>query len=155
MKRFFQVLTLVLASVFLSSCMQIEDVELGKIEGAKILNANLKALEAELAVRIKNPNGFGFTVTKSDLDLTLNGKKLGKVNLKNKVHVNAKSDESHTFTITSDLSESGVGGLPALMGIVQSRSPKIKLSGYLKVRTYLFFSKRIPVDIEQTIPLGR
>jgi LEA14-like dessication related protein len=115
----------------------------------------MKELEAEFSVRIKNDNSFGFTVTKSDLDLSLNGKKLGKVKLKDKVHVRAKSDDPHTFTIKSDLSESGAGGLPALLSIIQSRSPKVKLVGYLKVRSFLFFSKKIPVDIEQSIPLGK
>lgn len=139
----------------LLSCGEIKEVEFGRIENAKILNANMKALEVEFAVRIKNPNNFGFTVTKSDLDLSINGKKLGEVNLKEKVHIKADSDQPYTFTITSDLSESGAGGLPALMGIIQSRSPRVRLKGDLKVRSFLFFSKKIPVDVEQAIPLGR
>lgn len=153
--RLIQSFLLVFVMTALISCGEIEEVEFGKIENAKILNADLKALEAEFGVRIKNPNSFGFTVTKSDLDLSINGKKLGKVNLKKKVHINANSDDAHTFTITSDLSESGAGGLPALMSIIQSRSPRIKLKGHLKVRSFLFFSKKIPVDVEQAIPLGR
>ncbi len=146
---------LILAVTSLVSCGEIKDVEFGKIEQARILNANIKALEAEFMVQIKNPNNFGFTVTKSDLDLSINGKKLGKVKLKNNVHIKANSNEAQTFTITSDLSESGAGGLPALMSIIQSRSPRIRLQGHLKVRSFLFFSKKIPVDVEQAIPLGK
>jgi LEA14-like dessication related protein len=147
-----------LLSIFLFtaiSCGDIKEVEFGKIESARLLNTNIKELEAELSVRIKNANSFGFTVTKSDLNLSVNGKSLGKVKLKDNVHVKGNSDEPHTFTIKSDLSESGLGGLPALMSIIQSRSPRVKLEGYLKVRTFLFFSKKIPVDIEQSIPLGK
>lgn len=149
------ILIAMFAAICLTGCGQMEEVKFGKIQGAKLINADLKKLQAEFQVVITNPNSFGFTVTKSDMDLSLNGKKLGKVKLSDRVHIKAKSDEPYTFKIESDLSESGMGGLPALLGLIQSKSPRVKLQGHLKVRTFLFFSKKIPVDVEQVIPLGK
>lgn len=153
--RKYILLLLVVGASVLTGCGTIEEVTFGKMQNARLVNADMKALEAEFTVNIKNENKFGFTVTKSDLELSLNGSRLGKVKLKKKVRVKAKSDDPHTFRVKADLSEAGVAGIPALLGLIQSKSPRVKLKGDLKVRTFLFFSKKVPVDVEQVIPLGK
>lgn len=137
----------------LTSCKDYQDVEIMGIESTRILELDSKGIEVELSMRVKNPNGFGFTVTGTDMDCTLNGVKVGKLDLEDNIRVKAKSEDLHTFRVKSDFSNAMAGGIASLIGLLQKKSATVNLKGDLKVRSYFFFRKRFPVDLTEKIPL--
>lgn len=138
----------------LTSCKNYQQISVSKIESARIIEMNTKGVEVELTLKVKNPNSFGFTVTGTDMIASVNGITLGNVDLEDKVRVKARSEDTHTFRIKSDFSQSLAGGLLSLATILQKKTATVNLKGDLKVRSYFFFRKRYPIDLTERIPLS-
>ena len=150
MKRFFFLSIIALLGV---SC-NMQPIEIGKVESTKIISLNQKGIEVELGVKIKNPNGFGFKIYESDLNVTVNGTPMGKAELKNNVKIKANSDEVHLFTIKSNFSNLLSGGLGALFTLSQSKSLDVAVKGEIKAGNF-FMKKKYPVDLKQTISMNK
>ncbi len=143
---------LLCSSIFIS-CGDYQDVTFMGIENVKVTSMSQQGVEAEITVRIKNPNNRSFTIYKSDLDATLNGMDAGKANLSKNVRIKANSEQTYIFNIQSDFSSISLNDLPKLMALAKSKNAKIGLKGNLKAGK-LFIKKSFPVDIAKNVPLS-
>lgn len=137
----------------LSSCGEFQEVTFSGLESMKLIKVSQQGAEAEMVVKIKNPNKSAFTIYKSDLDVTLNGITGGKAHLSENVKIKGNSEQSYTFTIKSDFSSISLGDLPKLLSLAKSKNIKVGLKGNLKVGKFLV-KKSYPVDMSESIPLG-
>lgn len=137
----------------LSSCGEFQEVTFSGLESMKLIKVSQQGAEAEMVVKIKNPNKSAFTIYKSDLDVTLNGITGGKAHLSENVKIKGNSEQSYTFTIKSDFSSISLGDLPKLLSLANSKNIKVGLKGNLKVGKFLV-KKSYPVDMSESIPLG-
>lgn len=144
---------LILFSLSFTSCRELKEVSFNGVESAKIVSATPKGLEALIAVKIKNDNKIGFKVYKSGFDVTVNGVNLGKMYISEKIKIKANSEKTYTFKLKSDFANQNIS-LPQLMSLATSKSLKINIKGELKGGA-LFYKKRFPIAITETVPLGK
>jgi LEA14-like dessication related protein len=146
---------ILLCFVFLfSSCMGWKDIDISKIEQVRLVKMDNDGIDAAIDVKINNPNNFGFTVYKSDLQVKLNNNVIGKARLTKNIRIKANSEQTYTFTVKGKLDNllSGSGGLFGLIAIAASKSATIGLNGNIKAGRF-FYKKDIPIDRKQNVPL--
>src|SRR4051812_32754773 len=122
MKKFILVITCLFA---LTSCGEFQEVTFSGIENMKLTKVSQQGAEAEMTVKIKNPNKTAFKIYKSDFDVTLNGIKGGKASLTDNIRIKGNSEESYTFKIKSDFSSISMTDLPQLMTLARSKNIRI------------------------------
>ncbi len=145
---FFTLLSFIL---FISSC-KIAPVFVSKIEGSKIISLDQKGIKAEIYVRIKNPNNFGFRILKTSFDCELNDMPVGKAHLKKKIRVKANSDDVHTFIVESDFSGLSLKDITKIIGLATAKSVKVHVKGTFKVAKFIF-KKEFPFDVTETVKM--
>ena len=139
--------------ILLTSCGEFKEVTFSGLESMKLIKVSQQGAEAEMVVKIKNPNKSAFTIYKSDLDVTLNGITGGKAHLTKNVKIKGNSEQTYTFTIKSDFSSISLGDLPKLMSLATSKNIRVGLKGNLKVGKFLV-KKSYPVEMSENVPLG-
>jgi LEA14-like dessication related protein len=144
----------ILLAISIFSCKSYEEVSIGKAEGMRLTNYSQKGIEAQVGIRIKNPNRFGFAVYKSNLQVNLDGADVGEAKLKHKVRVKPTSDDVHYFDLGADFSKLSPLDYAKLITIVQKRSVNATIKGEIKVGN-LFYKKKIPINISQRIDLNK
>ena len=158
-RRFYLSKGIAVVGVFLffcfafSSCGDFKDVTLNGIENIKLTNLSQKNVEALIAVRIKNPNNFSFTIFKSDIDVTLSGINAGIAHITDNVRIKANSEEEYTFKIKSDFSNLNLTDMTKIISMALSKNVTIGLKGNL-IGGKLFVKHSYPVDLTQNVPLS-
>jgi LEA14-like dessication related protein len=146
--RLFLCVFLLSGFLFISGCGQFQEVEITEISGVKILKITEKGVDMEIGMKIKNPNGYAFTVFPSSFDIKLSGTDLGTANLQQSEKVNANSEDVHTFRISTTFDKLMEGGLASLLAIFGKNHSEIEIKGNLKVGRFIF-RKSIPIDRKQ------
>ncbi len=142
-------------AIFLSSCGGIKPLSISDIESVKMSGMRGANIVVEATFRVKNPNGLGFTVKASDMDLYANGSLVGKAALKDNIKIARKSDKSYVVNIEANLAQLMFNGLMNFASISKSGKAKIRMKGELKVSKFLFIKKKFPVDMEKSVNLGK
>lgn len=148
--KFIQILLL---SILFASCAEYKDVQVTKIDQARITKMDKDGVIAEIDVRIKNPNNIGFKIFRSDVDVILNDNSLGKAKLKKKIRIKANAEETYTFIVGGKFDNLiGAGGLGGLISMATSKSANITFKGTITAGKF-FYRKKFPIDNKQRIPL--
>ena len=144
---------ILLAVVFsLSSCAFYKDVELVEVVDIKVVNFMPNLIEAEVTLKVDNPNWYAITLTQSDVDVYVNEKAMGKVELSEKVKIKAKSTETKTLLLKGN--PDGAGDfLSNMIGLLFSNSANFQAKGHVKGRA-LMISREVPVDLTEAIDLN-
>jgi LEA14-like dessication related protein len=130
-----------------------QPITFNNVENAKLGAVSQTGVEADITVRIKNPNHVSVTVYKSEMELSLNGVNVGKAYISQNVRIKGNSEEPYTFKIKADFSKLSLAELPKLISIALSKNAKIGLKGNLKGGK-LFMKKSFPVCVTQSVSLG-
>lgn len=152
MKKYTFIL-LIFGTTLLSSCSDFQEVTFSGIESMKLTKISQQGAEAEMVVKIKNPNKAAFTIYRSDFDVSLNGINGGKAHLSDNVKIKANSEQTYIFKIKSDFSAISLNDLPKLMSLASSKKMLVGLKGNLMVGK-LFVKKSYPVEMSESVPLG-
>lgn len=132
------------------SCTPYQSLECTAINGFDVKQINASGIEADVFVKIKNPNRWGFTVYKSSFDVTYSGIKLGKAVLNNKVKIKANEEKVYGFHISSDFKDITISQVMTLVGGGFKNDFQLKgilYAGKFGVR------KGFPVDLSDHIKL--
>lgn len=151
MRKTFFYLLLVCCFSF-ASC-RIQPISFSGVENTKLGALSQKGVEADITVRIKNPNSLSVTIYKSEFDLFLNGLSVGKAAIAKKVKIKGNTEASYTFKIKSDFSKLTLNELPQLLSIALTKNAKIGLKGEIKGGKF-FIKKKFPVEVNQSVPLS-
>ncbi len=138
---------------FFASC-KFEEVTVSKVEDFKIISLGAEGIEAEISLRIKNPNKYGFSVYSSDLNVQLNGTDIGKAVILNKVKIKKKSEDIHKVIVKSTFSQALTGGLSVLTSTLGRKSATIAVKGEIKAGK-VFYKKTFPVDVKEKVRLTK
>jgi LEA14-like dessication related protein len=138
--------------VAFSSC-KFKEVEFKKVESFKLLKTDNKGAIVELFILLKNPNNMSITVSDLDMNVMVNQTNIGKINLEQKVKINARSEKAHRFVIKANYSDIAVGGFSSLLSIIMSKKVNISCNGNIKAKA-LGVSKTMPVDFKGDVPLS-
>lgn len=138
----FKILAIV-ASLFFLSCKEFKEIQVTNVEGFNLTKMTLENLEAQVQVKIKNPNSKSFTIYPSEFDVVFGGMHLGKAKLNKKVRIHANSEDVYSFKLNSKLSE--INPLDALNLLNMGGQANIVVKGDLKVGK-IYFKKKFPVN---------
>lgn len=141
-------LLLVLSTV---SC-KITEVNVGDVQNMQILEMDKNKMCFKLDLPIKNTNNFKFKITKVNLDVTLNNSDLGKVKRINKIKVPANSNQVHSFQFEASYKDLMKNPYSLLGGLLKNKAD-LKVNGFIKVKAFLFISKKIDINENNTTKL--
>lgn len=140
-------------SILLTGC-EIKPVEIGNIEGAKLIELTGKHVSLEISIPVKNPNNFAFKIKDINMDIKLNDTKVGKVKKVDKIVVPANSNDVHNFLIEVEFSELLTGALSLFSSLMKGKV-KIGLKGHFKVGAFMILTKKIEIDEERVVNLSK
>lgn len=135
---------------FISSCAELQPCTITSIDSPKLNKLSREGIDAELSMRIKNPNQIGVVVFPSQFEGSVNGINIGKVNLTKKVRIKATSDEVQSFKIMADFSKLGLSDITKILPVVSSGNITITLKGHIKAGKW-YYKKKFPVEFSRTI----
>lgn len=141
---------LFLSVIFFGSCAEMEDLKVTAVDSFFLNKINQEGIEAEVKLKILNPNSMGFSIYPSDFDIIFSGIRLGKAKLYKKVHIDGKTEKVYTFKLKSDLGDLNI--LDALRLLNPANIGKIEVKGDLKAGKF-FMKKSFPVNYTDKISI--
>ena len=145
------ILNLLFVSILiLQSCKDLKPLQCSGINKFKLNSINTEAIDADIQLKIKNPNNFGFNIRKSEFDVTYAGIKIGKAKLLKKVKINGSAESNYTFKLQTVFKN--VVTLDNVMGLLEAvnRKGALDLKGDLNVSKGLV-KKKIPITYSEKI----
>lgn len=143
-------LPLITLLFFIASCKDFKEVQCTGVKGFSINKINTEGLDANIMLGIKNPNGFGFSIYRSEFDVSYSGVYLGKAKMSKRVHIKANAEETYSFNLKSDFKNVNV---MEIMKLMSGGRDMIEVKGDLKAGK-LFIKKKFPVNIKERISNG-
>ena len=138
--------------LFFTGCKELKEVQCTGVKGFKVSRIDTKGLDADIMLGVKNPNNYGFSIYKSEFDVSYSGIYLGKAKLKKKVHINANAEETYSFNLVSDFKNMNLAEIMSLIS-GSSRKGMIEVKGRLNAGKFLL-KKSFPVDIKEKVGLN-
>lgn len=137
-----------------TSCGPWKEISVSTIEGVRLGKMDKDGIEAEIDVKINNPNNTSFTIYNSALEVKINDVSVGHPHLKKNVKIKANSNETYTFAVSGKVEKifSGGGGLFGLLAIAMNKSVNIKIKGDIKAGKF-YYKRKFPIDDNQKVPL--
>jgi len=134
----------------LTSCQEFQDVQVVGVDSFFINKINTDGIEAEVKIKIHNPNSRGFSLYPSEFDIIFSGIRLGKARLYKRVHINANSEKVYTFKLKSKLEDLNI--LDAMRLLNPDNLGKIEVKGDLKAGKF-YLKKKFPVNYTDRIKI--
>jgi LEA14-like dessication related protein len=147
LKRAYWMLALLI--VTLQGCRVYRDVEFKGVKETRFTSFNAQGVSCEFDVELYNPNPYKITLMQSDVDLFLEGTRLGKVQLPASAVLNGEENTRLKLTCTAEPSSIGklLGGA---IGLVFKKELLIEGKGSVTAKAFLI-TKTVPVEFTQRI----
>jgi len=131
-----------------SSCITYEDVDFRGLKNVSVNHINQEGASIAITVRVHNPNNYKIKITRSDLDLFLNGRNVGKAQIDQKVVLKANSTSDYSFNV--EASFKNMGNL--LTTVMVGGPPVMKVEGWVKAKAF-GVGKKFPVEFEEKLQM--
>jgi LEA14-like dessication related protein len=140
------------SALLLTACSNFKEIECTGVKGFKVNKINTEGISADIFLGIKNPNNYGFSIYKSECDVTYSGIYLGRAKLTKRVRIKAKEEETYGFTLSSDFKDVNVMSVLKLLNGA-SRKDLLEVKGEIKTGKF-FMTKKMPVDVKEKIGIN-
>ena len=127
----------------ISSCRQPKDLVYQNVQNFKLKQAGLRQTEVSMDLRLFNPNNYGMKLKDADIDIYINGSKLGKMLVNDHFAVPGLD----TFSMPVQLNVDLKNVLPNALQLLLNSEVDIKLAGTLKAGRHGVYI-RVPVNYE-------
>lgn len=114
--------------VTFGSC-SVKDPEFSNLRDVKLIKMDGSRIDLQFTVDCDNPNGFGFKVKRSKLDVSVDGDAFGVITLDEKIKIRRRSLNSYTVPVTVDLEE---GSLFRLVRYATRKEVTVKVEGKMR-----------------------
>jgi len=141
---------IILASVFLLSCKEFKEITVTNVDSFYMNKITTEQIEAEINVKINNPNNMGFSIYPSEFEVIFSGIRLGKARLNKRVHIDGKTEKVYTFKLHSKIAD--MNPLDALRLLNLDNLGKIEVKGELKAGKF-WLKKKFPVNYTDKVKL--
>lgn len=141
--------TFIIAFVFISSCKhpeeapvfrRIDNIEVTKVKGSEAyLNAD---------AHFYNPNDVNMKLKKIEVDVEVEGNKIGTINQSLKTKIPAMSEFKIPLDATFDMKQ--VGFLQSVISILGGKKLKVHYKGFIRV-SFHGIPIKVPVDYEDNV----
>ena len=133
----------------LQSCRVYRDVEFKGVKDTRFTSFNSQGITCEFDVELYNPNPYNITMMESNMELFMEGTRLGRVNLPSSAVLTGEGNTTLQLSCTAEPSS-----IPTLLGgaigLVFKKDLVIQGKGSVTAKAFLI-SKTIPVSFEQRI----
>ncbi len=144
--------TLIKRAIFLcvlfviSSCLSYTDVEIVEFTDIKLKELSSKGMVIDIDLQVRNPNNYKISVVKTDINVSLNNRDMGKAEIQGNLVLPKNSDEIHR--ITAKLNGKQIGGAMSLLLSTALGNPMtIGIKGSITAKAKLLRKK---IDVEFT-----
>jgi hypothetical protein len=144
MRHFVKIIILT-GSIFLSSCISENSIQVGQIENIKLTGFEENAILCQAELQIENKYFMSFKIDLDDLKVYASDKILGNIQLRNTLRIKAKEKKNYTIQLKFVLADGNVG----ILSIIQkfnNGNADITLKGNIKAHS-LLINKRFPIEI--------
>jgi len=141
----------IITSVIFTSCSIYKSVDIGGVDKVDFKGMADNKVSLQLKVPIENPNGYKLKITKMDLDVTLNGKYLGKMTNSEDILIPKKSSEVQIFPVDIYV-KNMLGSMSMFYKLRNMKSVEMQIEGKIKVKA-LMRTKTIEVSEKQRVSL--
>jgi LEA14-like dessication related protein len=140
---------LLLVLITLQGCRVYRDVEFKGVKETRFTSFSAKGVSCEFDVEIYNPNPYKISLMKSDVELFLEGTRLGRVELPSSAVLNA--DEKTTLRLSCTAEPSTIPKLlGGAIGMVFKKDLIIEGKGNVTAKAFVI-SKTVPVEFKQKL----
>ena len=140
----------ILTSLFLLSCKGYKEITVTNVDSFYLNKITTEQIEAEVNVKINNPNTMGFSIYPSECDIVFSGIRLGKAKLDKRVHIDGKTEKIYTFKLNSKIAD--LNPLDALRLLNLEKLGNIEVKGELKAGKF-YLKKKIPVNYTDKVKI--
>ena len=139
------------------ACERPQEPEFLRMKDVKVSNLSFQEVTIEGNAEFRNPNPYGITLTNVDLDIGVEGKKVGNIRQTEKAEIPAKKDFEIPVVAnvkTSDLSMDLLGSALSLLGKKSDKKIDVTYQGTITVEA-MGVPIQIPVDDKKEIDLKK
>lgn len=144
------ILTLVLS--VLVGCLSYEEVKVVRVVGTDVKSFSMEGAEVDITLQISNPNNYKITISNFNLDIFINGTKIGKADVASRVVLAKNSNENHTINMKLKKGGLSAGAMPALLSAAMGGRMQLRAKGTIKAKAKMI-SKKVPIDFTENISL--
>ncbi len=135
----------IISFIFFTSCLSYKQPSISGVQNFQIKKISKEGMQSEIAVKIKNPNDFGFYIYSGKADIYVGKIPLGEAKLSKKVYVPAKSMGVYNLLVSTSFEKITMQDIIKSMSL--SDIQKIKVDGYIIVGKFLY-RKKIKANYE-------
>ncbi|OFX90327.1 MAG: hypothetical protein A2W99_08275 [Bacteroidetes bacterium GWF2_33_16] len=150
LKRIFS-LQLVLIILSLSSCSVYKSIDVGDITDVKFRGMTDNKILLDLKIPITNPNNFNLKIKSLDLDISVNGKYMGKMKNDSLIIIPKKFNGVKNFPVVIEV-DNILSSAMSFYKLKNARQVDIGLDGKIIAKSFLH-KKTVKVSEKQTIDL--
>ena len=133
--------------LILSACSIYKEPQFKELSGYKLTKIDGNEIHFNVEGIISNPNWYALKMKKSSLDVFIENKKFGVLQLEDKLKIKSKRDNNLSVPITLILEP---GSMVKMMGWAVRDSISIEIKGPLKAGVFFIYHK-FPVQFTQSI----
>lgn len=149
----FSLFSLLSLTLCFTSCRDFKDLECTGVSGFTINKINTDGINADIKLKIKNPNSIGFSIYKSEADISYSGIYLGKAKIEKRIYIAAFSEENYSVNLNGDFKDINIADIIKLLGTASvSRLGVIEVKGNIYAGKFLM-KRKFPVDVKERIGL--
>ena len=134
-----------------TACVDYKEVEFISLENAELNKISPNGIEADLWVKIKNPNDYKIKVETKDLTFSINGKEIGKAKLAKQLELNKEGTEVYKTGIIVSLPADGNIDLGMTM-LMSGGKITLGLKGEI-IGKAKGISKTVPIDFTESVSI--
>lgn len=149
------IVAMLIISIATLGCMKFEEVEVQKVENFKIKDLKESELYFSLDLTVMNPNRSSFTITGSDLDISLNGNELGNTQLDQNLKIEGDSKQTVTVHLKTTLKEAITEQLGGMFLAALTGGIEVGVKGEVTGKCCLFLKKSFPVEHKEKVDLSK
>jgi LEA14-like dessication related protein len=127
----------------LLSCKYPKNLEYKDIRHFKLQQAKFQQPKVTMDISLFNPNNYAMRLKQADIDVFINGNKVGKMQIPRAVHIPSRD----TFVLPATLSVDLRNALPNALQLVMNSEVNIKLIGTVKAGRHGIFIT-VPLNYE-------
>lgn len=150
--RINQVIAVVLVTGFCllsGGCTTYQDVEFLGVTDYEIIDYDTEGIEAEFTMKIRNPNPYNIKIKGSDIDLYINGDRLGKAKLTNNIKLKKKITKEYKVRLKSRFDKVGSSVLTLGKSLLGG-SINVRAKGWVKASAFMI-SQKVKFDVSEKV----
>lgn len=134
----------------LTSCNFYKEVEVLEVTNIEVKEFNKDVVSADISLKISNPNKYKLKLVDSDIDLFLNGKKMGKMILREPLELPKNDTTIQVLSMKAEVTEFSNDFIANTLSLLFAKTAELKAVGYVKGKA-MGIGRKVKVDFTKDI----